>query len=147
MSISAFIMEPSREHRSRYIFAAFLPFLVTMFLLRWIVNSIPAINNSFYNQFAVYVSILEFCILSFIFIIYKRNHTLKIDNHSITEIGVHGQQITKISVKDILCVRQNIMEEILLCDINGIVLLRVEPYMTNITRFLKWMAAHNLYLK
>ena len=143
MGSQSFTMHPTKNRRIRYVILVFAPPILLMQLFQLIIRFFPPLQHDFINQLAIYTPLAIMVILGYFFI-WKKNHILEIKDHAITEKNIQGKVITKIKAKQIYTLRRNFLDEFLLQDKSGNILLCVEPNMENRTLFENWLEKHNI---
>lgn len=143
MGRSSFIMRPTKSHLGRYILLGFGPMILLMSLYLLLKEYIPLLQNQVAGKLIIGLALGYFSIFA-LFIIPKKQHSLEIKNHAITETNLYGRTITKIKANQIHRVRRNFLDELLLLDNKGTVLLCVGPHLENHILFLEWLSDHDI---
>ena len=143
MARSSFIMHPTKSYINRYLLLMFLPPLAIMGLFLLLVEY-HILDSSYLIAILFLGSAFVYLFISIIWFFAKKQHTLEIKNHAITVKSLFGNVITKIKVKQICSVRRNFLDELLLLDETGTVLLHVCPHWENRILFEEWLLDHEL---
>ena len=91
-----------------------------------------------------YLSMAAITVLGY-FLIFKKNHSIQIQDNTITETDWLRKNTQEIKAAQVCCFRRNFLGEIILLDKNGKKLLCVEKNMSNFDLFQQWLEQHNIY--
>ena len=140
---NGFSMQPQKQGRIKYLLLTMCPALVLMYLFQNL--SILDILPRGTTWGLIYTSIpMAFMLLTGYFLIFRKNHQINVNNHTIVEINWLRKESCRIRSTQIGSVRTNALKEIILLDKDGNKLLCIESNMTNRDRFEQWLAEHNI---
>ena len=143
MARSSFVMRPTKNNISRYMLLILFPpvLLITFGALLIEYDVFPA--NSIYSRVLLVLACAYSLITTFYFIINKQC-TLEIKNHAIKKTNIFGTTVSQTKAKQIYYTRQNILNELLLYDEHGNLLLCVSPHLENRILFDEWLLDHDI---
>jgi len=143
MSRNSFVMKPTKTNIGRYLLLIFAPSLLILasYVLLIENNVIP--YNYIISVLILIAAIGLLALLSVLFFTKKQN-TLTIKNHTITQTSMFGATTKIVKVKQIYYTKRNIFDELLLYDDMGQLLLCVCPHLENRFLFEEWLWDHNI---
>ncbi len=139
MTDTTFTMRPQKRGRTVYLLLTIFPPILLSLLFNWLTSSNIVFLN-LWGRFLIIYAVLG--ILAY-FLIFRKNHVYHVADETITETTFIGKTLEPIYIHQIHTVRRNILQEIILLNEHGKVLLRAESYMTNFDLFIQWLKEHN----
>ena len=140
MPKNKFQMITQKRGRMKYLLITIYVPLLFMILLSLLMKRgiFPKTPIVFYLSMAA-ISVLGY------FLIFKKNHSIQIQDNTITETDWSRKNTRKIKASQVCCFRRNFLGEIILLDTNSKKLLCVEKNMSNFDLFQQWLERHNIY--
>ena len=141
MAKNTFTMHCQKQGRLKYVLLTLLPPLGLMYLFQYLLERRVLPANSITGVLCVALPLVAILFLSH-YLIFRKNHTIHVENNTITEVNWRGQEFCRVKASQIQAVRRNFLGEIILLDINGSRLLCIESNMSNLDRLQQWLAEH-----
>ena len=140
MPTNNFQMITQKRGRMKYLLITIYVPLLFMILLSLLMKRgiLPKTPIVFYLSMAA-ITVLGY------FLIFKKNHSIQIQDNTITETDWLQKNTREIKAAQVCCFRRNFLGEFILLDTNGKKLLCVEKNMSNFDLFQQWLEQHNIY--
>ena len=143
MAKNTFTMRVQKKGRSKYLTLTIAPAILLLYFLTRLLSAgfFPFIE---YAGLVSTIISMSFMMLLAYFFIFRKNHTIEIQDNKIIETSFSGKEYCRIKTEQISSIRRNFLNEIVLVDKSGKRLLCVEPNMTNFDLFEQWLIRHNI---
>ena len=142
MTDTVFTMAPAKQGRIKYLLLTLVPPMLVTYAWKWLMECGILPSNRAIVMIGLFLAMAALVCLG-CFLIFQRNHVLEVSEGAILHHSWRGSTST-IQVNQIRSFRRNFLNELLLLDENGKVLLCVESNMSNLDLFRQWLESHHI---